>query len=911
MVLTVKSSLVPAIFRAKTAGVGCISVAEDNVIVSNDCGSFTFSPKEITKIQEECQGVLWRKIIICADERVFSLPWVPLLRARQLLRALALVKLFNSVKPWFSGERYVSFSELQRWRKTEGDELLRRCSRISRAFLKQFLGEDFLKDFYILLDDAEKARQLWNKRFYAKASVKFWQLFADLKLSTEQQEAVLTDDDVTLVVAGAGSGKTHTLLGKIVFLVKSGLAQPEEILAVCFNVKASEELRKRVIEKLGEEIGSKINVRTFHSLGWNILKEIENKDPAVSELAKDDVKMLAWLTDCYQTILASEKDIAQSFVKFLSYHKETRTYFDFRSAREYEEYVKKVQPRTLRGELVRSYEECLIANFLFLNGIEYRYEQPYPYVADGNYRPDFYLPEHNVYIEHLAINKDGKVAPFIDAERYLNGIRWKREVHKLNNTKLIETYSWQVREGVIFEYLAEKLKEYGVDVIYTSLKRENIEKMLHELRDLGVATAFSELLLTCLNMYKSSGIKKMPRNRREECFLKIFEKVLNEYTTLLNIRKEVDFHDLIWKAIESIKTGKYIPKYKYILVDEFQDVTPALGELIKTLRDYCDGAKVFCVGDDWQSIYRFSGADISVMLDLDKKLGYTVRKFLKKSYRLNSEIAYVSSAFIQKNPRQIKKQIISVNTVKDYKIYVMKMTKIKDMSKAQGPLIRALSFVNSLAAKENEGGERASVLIVARYTENNMIREYEFLRREIELLERGLVKSFKNVYILTGGYGREKEYIRSVHSVKGLEADYVIIVGMKAGVYGFPCEIRDDPVVNLFTCDDEDFPYAEERRVFYVALTRAKRGVVILADGLSPKDGEENEVSCFLEELIKDFPGKIYGGQRCPQCGTGRLVVYLNKKTGKYFLGCARFPDCAFTANSQPRESSYRKGMHR
>lgn len=893
MGLVLKSSLIPAFLRLRKENTNCLIISNGSIKLYSNQGKLTLSPCEITDIFEEKQWGFWRKITLLVNERTFTIPWVPRGRARQLKSAIALTELFEALQPWFLGNHYVPFSELECWRKTAGNKLIQRCSGIPMSFMEECLGEKYAKDLFLLIRNPESFRAKVNQHFYEKAKINFRQLFVDLSLSEEQQEAVLTDDDVTLVIAPAGSGKTHTLRGKIVYLIKTGLARPDEILAVCFNVKASEELKRRVCEKLGEEIASKITIRTFHSLSWHILKEVEGREPVISDLADDEYKMLAWLTDCYQNLIKCDDEIARAFLEFITYHQHEKTYLDFTSQEEYETYIKRVQPRTLKGDLVRSYEECLIANFLYVNNIEYKYEHPYPFA--NSYNPDFYLPQYDIYIEHFAISKDGRVAPFIDANKYLADMEWKRRVHQENKTKLIETYSWQVREGVIFEHLAAKLKEHGVALVYNSLEREAVENVLNNLKRLGYATSFSELLQACLNLYKSSRIKKPAETYRERCFMKIFERVLAEYEKALKVNNEVDFHDLIIKAIEYIETGKYIPRYKYIIVDEFQDVTPALGELLKALRDHRNGARLFCVGDDWQSIYRFTGADVSLMQNIEVFFGYAARKFLKTSYRLNNCIAHVSSKFIQKNPKQIKKEIITLKKVAEPRIFIMRMTRPRIGSDEEGPLIRALRFIDRLAESEKSNFEKATVMILARYTEQNMMRAYDWLEHELEILKRRAERKLRHISILVGLQSGKRQYIRSVHSVKGLEADYVVIFGVKSGPYGFPCEIRDDPVLRLFAAEGEDYPYAEERRVFYVALTRARRAVVILADGLHKRANMEGErTSIFLEEIAEDSPDQIYGGQRCPACRIGKLVVYFNVNAEEGFLGCSHYPTCKF-----------------
>lgn len=144
---------------------------------------------------------------------------------------------------------------------------------------------------------------------------------------------------------------------------------------------------------------------------------------------------------------------------------------------EYFDYLRNHQIRSLKGDLVKSYEECSIANLLYLNGVEYEYE-PYYEVDTATrehhqYRPDFYLPESKLYIEHFGIDKNGNTAPYVDWKKYHDDMERKRETHRENQTTLIETYSWWSSEGVLLDKLEDILASEGV--IFNDSSRRGVQ----------------------------------------------------------------------------------------------------------------------------------------------------------------------------------------------------------------------------------------------------------------------------------------------------------------------------------------------------------------------------------------------------------------------------------------------------
>jgi DNA helicase-4 len=283
------------------------------------------------------------------------------------------------------------------------------------------------------------------------------------------------------------------------------------------------------------------------------------------------------------------------------------------------------------------------------------------------------------------------------------------------------------------------------------------------------------------------------------------------------------------------------------------------------LREANPDLKIYCVGDDWQSIYRFTGSDVSLMTDFEKYFGYTTRLKLEVSNRFNDELAQITNEFIQQNPMQIKKAVRSGRKLGSDPIQVLDAKSGYDATEA------VLAKLNSYAQAQNQQAARDvrySVFILGRYS-------LEYCKHVSRPQIQSWKKAFSNLDI---------EY-HTIHSSKGLTADFVIIEDVVRGTMGIPSEIVDDPLLNLVLCEPEDYPYAEERRVMYVALTRARHKVWLIT--------EKNNESRFLDEVAQPVWSSV---PLCPWC-QGELVV----RTGPYgqFVACSNFPTCEFRKNGR------------
>ena len=629
---------------------------------------------------------------------------------------------------------------------------------------------------------------------------------------------------------------------------------PTSILALAFNRKAALEIRERMPPDLGDT-----TVSTFHSFSLRVIAD-KGVAPTISKLAADDFAYLKAMNEIVQEAL-HYPDLSGTVRELVgSMPAEYRSPFDFKDPREYEQYVQDVELRTLSGDLVKSFEELTIANFLTENSVEFRYEAPYEIETTTSqhrqYHPDFHIPQGNIYIEHFAINHEGQAPRGWD--RYLPDMEWKRQVHSQHQTTLVETYSWQREDGTLREALKTKLEELGVE--FHQMPEEELVKQLSQEKINWLA----HLLGGFLHHVKSGNMSRDEIDRRgqnardrerTQRFLQVFHNTRDGYEGLLRVENAIDFHDLINHAAEIIKSNDWENPFTHVLVDEFQDISSGRMNLLEALRK--DGLAYFLVGDDWQSIYRFAGSQVRLMHDCDQHLGHTERKALTRTFRFGEGILAPSGQFIQRNPEQTKRQLTTGR--EDEGIIV-----IAARDQREG-LNQAVAEI-----MERNRERRTSILVLARY-------------RSRSQLMTGLRAPVPG----------QLEF-STVHAAKGRESDYVILLDLSDGRYGFPCMVEDDQLMELVLqpSHGQPFPHAEERRLFYVGLTRAVRSAYLIADSRNP--------SPFVRELLKTSPEVESRGEPapppCPECPRGSLIPSMSGEN----LRCSNSPRCGHLAPRRP-----------
>lgn len=851
-----------------------------------------------------------------------------------------LVEFYRELKELLNSDRYLAVSDYK--------EIVPKYADIYHFFLGQKRAktlsfyceqndlqekwvEKFL-EYYVDIDDFKTipaSVEKHNKAFVAN-HLKTEKEYLDtilkkvdpvINLDEEQREVVLSDEDYTLVIAGAGAGKTTTVAAKVRYLVEKKGIKPEQILVISFTNKAVGELK----DKINKGLGIPCPVTTFHSTGYAILRKKE----AAGKNIVDGGFMFNVINNYLKGNILEQPELVDKLILFFGSYfdapyegDDLNTFFNYISKADFttlkgnmSEYTEEIiNKRTgnkisIAHETLRSAQEVAIANFLYLNNIEYRYEKPYQFNiirAHKPYTPDFTLKQGDkvAYLEHFGITEDGRNNRYTaeQLEKYKAAINDKVLLHRKHKTDLIYTFSSYNDGRPLLEHLKELLIEHGF-VLNQRSSQEVFEKIVNTEENKYILKLV-KLICTFIQNFKTNGYtvdkfyewETQTTNERTRLFLDVAQQCYHEYAKRLKEKRAVDFEDMINESArilnQQLISGKTLD-FKYIIVDEYQDISRQRFDLTKALSQICD-AKIIAVGDDWQSIYAYAGSDITLFTKFQEAMGYGQELKITRTYRNAQEVIDIAGGFIQKNDSQLKKALVSPKHIQD-PIVIESYTEEVDRKQTKGKGGKYYMIgktVEGIVAKIFEENPKSSILLLGRYGFDayNLSRSADFIYDE----KTGGVQSKKFP-------GVRLEFM-TVHRAKGLGFDNVIIINARNELYGFPSQIQEDPVLKFVVKDDYSIEYAEERRLFYVALTRTKNRVYIVAP--------EQHPSKFVTELISDFKnvkvnGKISDEEdtnpadtkRCPICGYPLQLRYKPHYGLKLWL-CSNEPEiCDFMTN--------------
>ena len=658
-------------------------------------------------------------------------------------------------------------------------------------------------------------------------------------LDKQQRRSIVSEEDNCLVVSSAGSGKTSSIVGKVRYLIDIKHVNPQNILLISYTNKAAAELT----ERMGI---AGLRGYTFHKLAIDIIGKATGQKPSICDNTD------ALFVKIYHKLL-EEEDFKKSIVEyFVDYQVQEADWEHRKNERrqqlsELKEVRLKAQFPDMDGKTiyVRSEQEQKICFALSSLGVKFRYEEPYEHpLADemhSQYKPDFsiyfeqYGKTKRIYLEHFGVDEHGLVPTWFAKDKgityeeanqkYNDGITWKKAAHEKFGTVLLTTSSADFYYSDIRHTLKASLEKVGVPVQ---------EKTDAELYDMVLPPnskqekAFIRLVVTFVTLIKSScksiqEILKQAKNVGDERSIfiikRIFQPVYERYIEELKNSNQIDFTDAILQAMEICHSSHPV-KYEYIIVDEFQDISVDRYNFLKVLREGNPPAKLYCVGDDWQSIYRFSGSDMALFNQFPDYFGSTEINRIETTYRFGEPLVSLSSQFIQRNKAQIKKDIHPFNPQTKTELQFCAYER-RDYCNTIGQLVASIPADKS-------------IFLLGRYSFDDYYLSFQYKS----------VKEGNRFYYFIGA--RKIEFL-TVHKSKGLEADYVVILQCNKDIYGFPSMISDDPVLNYVLTESDQYPFGEERRLFYVAITRAKIKTYILYDKRFP--------SVFVDEFL--HPEKV------------------------------------------------------
>lgn len=767
---------------------------------------------------------------------------------------------------------------LSRDRLREAEEIVPKASEALTALAQDpDAGAEARRLLDFMDSGAKRAVSNANSTFSTDELKRHKEFFNNIEkqpLTKEQATAVVTFDNRVQVVAAAGSGKTSVMVARAAYSIMRGIVPAERILMLAFNKDAAKELQERVDTRLkAAGIDSTgLKAATFHAFGLNVIGRATGRKKRLAPWLDggQDIGMVCRIVDELRDSSPDFRFKWDIYRLLFARMADDPTggdpdSYDFKS--------KEIGFRTFNGETVKSQGERMIADFLFLNGVAYEYERPYSYdVADAQhsqYRPDFYYPDVDVWHEHWALDHQGR--PPKEFKGYAEGMAWKKSLHRRHGTDLIETTWAKIIDQSGFHPLAEELKAKGLDLDWNPdrtipgskpVKHEDLARLIRSFMAHVKSNSLTRSDLDA-RLRAATGLQTY----RAQIFLDLYWQIHDEWQARLVADDSIDFEDMLVEAAKHLESGAVDMGYGLVLVDEFQDASQARARLAKALVDK-PHRYLLAVGDDWQSINRFAGADLSVMTAFNKWFGDGPTLKLQTTFRSPQSICDTTSNFVGKNPRQLTKKVTSSHTGYGSKLSLVRLDSAKEV---QGVLGQVLSdLARQVRDGEVEPGPSGKVQV-------DVLGRYRF---DGDLMPRKVPSELKVTF-------------RTVHSSKGLEADYIVLPNVSSGTYGFPSEVVDDPVLSLAMAEADPYPHSEERRLFYVALTRARRHVTLI--------GVKGRESAFITELLKDKRlelsplSTVELSEPCPKCGRGVLVTRQRKSDGGEFLGCSAFPKCTFT----------------
>jgi len=650
-------------------------------------------------------------------------------------------------------------------------------------------------------------------------------------------------------LAGAGSGKTKTLLQKIIYLIEEKHVSPSSILAVTFTKNAANEMVDRLIlsadktntyktllsdtklsmAKLDSErfnyqkqykwIDS-LTIRTFHSLCYLVMRtdgvnEFDNKFRIISDQKRDEEDDLnryvapetvfevvhkLLIAHCSDTeyLLKLKRFILDYLIDKI--HIESK--FDPALVRDGRYFT------SLDGTKVRSKSEQHIADWLYRHSIKFEYE-PLLNVKDFYFHPDFYIPEANLYIEHVSDKS--------------YSTRQKEEQFEKGKMLYVKTFEAMTKDSSLFNHTLDRIiknrlpANYHNDIVLSY--KEEFNGYYEDVRDFvgQVMRIIDMIKVENIDLHVVADQAATDQHERVRSFYELAIPIVKLYNEYCIDKSYLDFNDLISRTIALFNNqpdiaNKYNNKYQYILVDEFQDVNNLQVELVKHL--LTDKSQLFCVGDDWQSIYGFRGSNVSYIIDFEKHFPLSKIFKLNLNYRSTQHIVGASNEVISNNKYKIDKEIVA-SKKSEHKIVVYAGDNDDD---------NVWFCVETVRRLFSEGYSYDDVLFL--YRRSKMFAPY--------------FSKFRNEGLRVQG--------KTIHAAKGLEAKVVFIIGLTEGYGGFPDIWLEDRIFQVIKKANHDLLLEEERRLFYVAITRAKDKLFLIT--------EKGNESSFLREIPDTFTVK-------------------------------------------------------
>lgn len=668
-----------------------------------------------------------------------------------------------------------------------------------------------------------------------------------LSLSLEQARAVASVSRHTLAVARAGSGKTRTLVARAVFLLRHCGVRPTEMALLVFNRKAQEEMQRRLAELLGDR-KSLPHILTFHALAFAIVNPEEQllmDDPGQPGIKSREIQAVI---DQHLVDPNYREQIRDCMLRYFRTDWERIVRAGFHLDKEgFLAYRRSLPQETLQGEIVKSYGEKLIANTLFEHGIPYLYEKAFRWNGTV-YRPDFTIMDgdRRVIIEYFGLLSDPEYDTMAKEKR-----RFWSQQKRYHFIELTSDDLKRLGEKGFVELLLDHLRAAGLtpvklndDEIWKRARKRAIDRFtmavhtfIARCRKLGLQP---EDLTQKIHNYQVA-------EESEKKFWVVAQSVYKAYLERLREKRQQDFDGLVWEAATKIRSGKTnftrnrgrehgdVAQWRFLLIDEFQDFSKMFFELVQAIRTQAPQVNVFCVGDDWQAINRFAGADTVYFTRFHEFFPGGRRVPITTNYRSAQLIVEAGNALMARQGPPAKSH-----------------------RKDQGRIFIA-DLDRFVPTSDEESRHRADVLTPAVL---RLLKWQLHKARSILLLSRtntppgvslaqvqhnwmAKADSPLDVWESTLRRRLPEEYRRlitvdTVHGSKGLEASVVIVIDALNSRYPL---VHPHWVFSRILGEHSSQIEEDERRLFYVALTRAKDTLILVTEG--------QRESPFIKEIAR------------------------------------------------------------
>lgn len=731
------------------------------------------------------------------------------------------------------------------------------------AVVRKLFSDDFLRadsffkascSGFIPNDEYEKEKAIFVQDWVKKET--------GTKLDMEQASAVGSVHGNTKVIARAGSGKTTTIVNRALFLQKHCGVPPDEMLLLAFNRKAADEMAKR----LGNGLP---HVMTFHAFAYAIVHpeesilvngppgESQGLSRAIQQVIDDHVQIPEFKAQIRELMLGHFREDWDRIVE---------GHYD-RSKEDLLQYRRSLTRESLRGEYLKSFGEKIIADFLFEHDIPYRYERNH-WWNGVNYRPDFTLfknQQSGVVIEYFGMEGDTDYDAMSQEKRKY----WSQK----HNWTLLEFSPKDITRGCIdifrtsikaaLEGMGFQCNRLSEDEIWNRVRGRAIDRFTKV--SAGFIGRCRQLRLSPDDLTKRIECHA-PLSPVEGMFLKVMRKLYAAYLDRLVATGEDDFNGLMQRAIDMVasgvtiferKTGRGdINNIRFAFVDEFQDFSQLFYSLVDSIRRQNPRIEYFCVGDDWQAINGFAGSDLKFFDNFGDYFDQSRSLNISTNYRSSESIVDIGNVLMDR----LGKPAISYKT-----------------SVGQVLLVDLAEFEPSLLEKQQHPGDIIT-LVVSRLTAKALADGYDvvFLCRRNGMpwfvdyphkkaaTSQELDRYLDRIRSLFSKSLRDRITISTAHKYKGLEKDMVIVLDAVERSYPL---IHPDWVFSRILGDSLVKIAEEERRLFYVALTRAVERLVIIT--------EKGSASPFMDDIQRQRKMLTINWKNYPPVRgvTSRIVV--------------------------------------